>query len=133
MNLKSSSWLLVLLLSIALPLWAEEEEKSSPSIEYLPLQPKLIVNLAGRRHYLRADIQLMIKGKEHLERIQKHLPMIRHALIMLLSDLPPEKVADVGERERLRQNALQEVRRVLDRYTDSDGLKDIFFTEFLIQ
>ncbi len=128
-------WLLVLLLSIAHPLWADEgeEEKSSPSIEYLPLQPKLIVNLAGRRHYLRADIQLMIKGKEHLERIQNHLPMIRHALIMLLSDLPPEKAADVGEREKLRQEALAEVRRVLDRYTDSDGLKDIFFTEFLIQ
>lgn len=130
-----TSWLLVLLLSIATPLGAgeEEEEKPSPSIEYLPLQPKLIVNLAGRRHYLRVDVQLMIKGKEHLERIQKHLPMIRHALIVLLSDLPPEKVAAVGERERLRQEALAEVRRILDRYTDSDGLKDIFFTEFLIQ
>lgn len=131
------SWLLAFLLALlVLPLWAgeEEAEKSPPSIEYLPLQPKLIVNLAGRHHYLRADVQLMIKGKENLEQIQKYLPMIRHALIMLFSDLPPERVVDVGEREKLRQEALAEVRQVLDRYNaDSDGLKDLFFTEFLVQ
>lgn len=132
---RGTSWLLALsLATMAPPLWAGVEgEQSSPSIEYLPLQPKLIVNLAGRHHYLRADVQLMIQGKAHLERIQKYLPAIRHALIMLLSGLPPEQAADVGAREKLRQDALQEVRKILDRYTESDGLKDIFFTEFLVQ
>lgn len=127
-------WLLVLLLAITPSLWAKEEaEQSPPSIEYLPLNPKLIVNLAGRHHYLRADVQLMIQGKENLERIQNYLPVVRHTLITLLSDLPPEQVANVEEREKLRQEALAKVRQALDQYTASTGLKDLLFTEFLIQ
>ncbi len=126
--------LLVLSLIAMTPsVWAGEEEKPAPSIEYLPLQPKLIVNLAGRHHYLRADVQLMIQGKERLEETQKYLPVIRHALIMLLSNLSPEQAADIEAREELRQKALQEVRKVLDQYAQSQGLKDLFFTEFLVQ
>lgn len=128
--------LMVLLLVLTPAVWAgddEEGESAVPEIEYLPVQPKLIINLAGRRHYLRADVQLMIKGKDNLERIQKHVPLIRHVLIMHFSNLPVEKVADIAEREKLREEALHKVRKVLDRYSDSDGLKDIFFTEFLVQ
>ncbi|MFN3919271.1 MAG: flagellar basal body-associated protein FliL [Methylohalobius sp.] len=133
-NYRKIGWLLVLLLAITPSLWAKQEaEKSPPSIEYLPLNPKLIVNLAGRHHYLRTDVQLMIKGKENLERIQHYLPVVRHTLITLLSDLPPEQVADVEEREKLRQEALAKVRQALNQYTDSEEIKDILFTEFLIQ
>jgi len=130
-------WWLLALLVLAPLAWAgddeEEGEKAVPEIEYLALNPKLVVNLAGRRHYLRADVQLMIKGKDNKERIQKHMPLIRHALIMLFSGLPPEKVADISQREQLREKALTEIRKLLDRYSDSDGLKDVFFTEFLVQ
>lgn len=132
-------WLgLIFLLAVTPLSWSaededEEAEKASADIEYLPIKPKLVVNLAGRRHYLSADVQLMIKGDDNLERIQKHVPLIRHTLIMLFSNLPPQQVADIGEREKLRESALHEIRKTLDQYSDSDGLKDIFFTEFLVQ
>ncbi len=139
--MRQTRWLIwgwtVILLSLSPFLWAgeegDEEEKNAPEIEYLPIKPKLVVNLAGRRHYLSADLQLMIRGEDNLERIKKHTPLIRHTLIMLFSNLPPQQVADVSEREKLRASALQEVRKILDQYSDSEGLKDIFFTEFLVQ
>ncbi len=119
------------------PGWAGEDEgtetSTAPEIEYLPVKPKLIVNLDGRRHYLRADIQLLIEDEENLERIRKNLPLIRHTLIMHFSNLPMQKVADISQREQLRESALNAIRKVLDRYSDSYGLKDIFFTEFLVQ
>jgi len=126
---------IVFLLVLAPLAWAdeEEEEKGTPEIEYLPVKPKLVVNLAGRRHYLSTNVQLMIKGDDNLERIQKHIPLIRHSLIMLFSNLPPDQVADINEREKLRESALNDIRKLLDQYSDSDGLKDIFFTEFLVQ
>lgn len=129
-------WTTLLLMVVMMPSWAAEEdgeESRQPEIEYLPVKPNLVVNLAGRRHYLRADVQLMIKGEDNLERIQKHLPLIRHTLIMHFSNLPPEKVAEISEREKLRESAFNEIRKVLDQYSDSDGLKDIYFTEFLVQ
>ncbi|HEB78694.1 MAG TPA: flagellar basal body-associated FliL family protein [Methylothermaceae bacterium] len=135
MRQRQCCWWLLLFLALAPVSWAEEEEQETavPEIEYLPLTPKLVVNLAGRRHYLRADVQLMIKGKDNVERIRQHLPLVRHTLLMLFSDLPPDKVADIDAREKLREEALHRIRKVLDRYSDSDGLKDVFFTEFLVQ
>jgi len=132
-------WLGLIFLLAMTPLsWAaddEEEgaEKASHEIEYLPLKPKLVVNLAGRRHYLSAGVQLMIKGDDNLERIQKNMPLIRHTLIMHFSNLPLQQVTDIGEREKLRESALHAIRKTLDKYSDSDGLKDIFFTDFLVQ
>lgn len=131
-SLNTTSWLLAVLLAMAPPLWAEEE-KPAPSIEYLPLGSKLIVNLAGHHRYLRADAQLMVTGKENLERLQPYLPVVRHTLITLLSNLPPEQVADVEQREKFRQEALAKVRAALDQYSSSEGLNDILFTEFLVQ
>lgn len=129
------SWLPVLLLAITLPLQAGKtnEEKNASPVDYLPIKPKLIVNLEGRRRYLRTDIQLMIDGKENLERIRQYLPIIRHSLIMLFSDLPEKRVTNLEQREKLRRDALQEVRKVLDRYAGSEGIEDILFTEFLVQ
>ncbi len=128
------SWMILSLAFSPISFAGEDgEEQSSPEIEYLEVKPKLVVNLAGRRHYLSTNVQLMIKGQDNLERIQKHLPLVRHTLILLFSDLPPEKVADINEREKLRETALHDVRKVLDEYSDSDGLKDILFTEFLVQ
>lgn len=134
---KSVARVLIVFLACVSLVWAGEDEEaeasSAPEIEYLPVQPKLIVNLEGRRHYLRADLQLLIKDDENLERIRKHLPLIRHTLIMYFSNLPMQKVADISQREQLREGALSEIRKLLDRYSDSYGLKDIFFTEFLVQ
>lgn len=100
--------------------------------EYLPLE-SLLVNLEGKRHYLRADIQLLIDSKEHAEKIKMHMPPIRHALIMLFSNRNPEQLSAADEREKLRQAALQDITKTLERYGAGEGLKDLFFTDFLIQ
>jgi flagellar FliL protein len=101
-------------------------------VEYLPLE-SVLVNLEGKRHYLRADIQLLIDSKEHAEKIKMHMPPIRHALIMLFSNRNPEQLSAVDEREKLRQAALQDVTKTLEKYGAGEGLKDLFFTDFLIQ
>lgn len=100
--------------------------------QYLPLE-SVLVNLEGKRHYLRADIQLLVDSAEHVERMKVHMPAIRHSLIMLFSGRNPEQVAAVDERERLRQSAKEEVKKALAQYGADDGLQDLFFTDFLVQ
>lgn len=100
--------------------------------EYLPLE-SVLVNLDGRRHYLRADIQLFVESKAHAERIRMHMPPVRHALIMLFSNRNSEQLSVADEREKLRQAALADITKTLQKYGAADGLKDLFFTDFLIQ
>ena len=111
---------------------AEEEEAVQPSIEYLEMAPKFTVNLAGHRKYLMINVQLMIEGRPNLEKIRKHMPALRHELIMLYSGRDEAELATTEQREALRQETIEVIRTTLDKYENSDGFRDVFFTEFLV-
>lgn len=116
--------------------YAEEDEdkKADSAVEYVEIKPKFIVNLDGkRRSYMRANVQLLVAGKDHAEKILKHTPAIRHSMLMLFSGYSAKELATAAQREALRKTALDEVRETLNKYADSDGLRDLFFTELLVQ
>lgn len=122
--------ILVLLLSMVfLPGFAaaEEEEVAAPALEYLEMTPKFTVNLQGRKKYL------LVEGDTQIETVKKHFPALRHELIMLFSGRPMHELQSAEQREKLRQEALEKVRETLDKYADSKGVQDLFFTEFLMQ
>lgn len=100
--------------------------------EYLALE-SVLVNLDGKRHYLRADIQLLVENKERSDKIKNHMPAIRHAMIMLFSGRDPDEMASIAERERYRQEAMAEITKVLEKVHADEGLEDLFFTDFLVQ
>ncbi len=112
--------------------YAEDDEVEAPVIEYLEMQPKFTVNLAERKKYLLVNVQLMVEGTEAIEIIKKHLPALRHQLIMLFSGRFAAELQSTEQREKLRQEATETIRETLRKYTKVDGLKDLFFTEFLV-
>ncbi len=110
----------------------EDIETTAPAVEYVSLGSNLVVNLQGRRKYFRADMQLMVEGEDNVEMISLHNPAIRHALIMLFSQYTPEQLQGPEQRETVRKLALEDIRKTLEKYTNSKGIKDLFFTEFLV-
>lgn len=112
---------------------AKEGEPTGPVLEYVLIEPPMIVNLQGKRHYLRADVQMLVEGQENVDRIKTHLPALRHALIMLYGDREPNSLSLVEEREKLRTETMTTIKSVLDQYATSEGLKDVFFSSFLVQ
>jgi flagellar FliL protein len=130
--------LFVLLLSFLLiPSFAVANEGKSESsesgIEYLEITPKLTVNLAEPRKYLLVNVQLLVEGAEAVEKIKKNMPAIKHELIMLYSGRPADSLQTMEQREALRKETLEAIRKVLDKYEKSSkGFNDVFFTEFLI-
>lgn len=93
----------------------------------------MVVNLNGARRYLRADVQMLVEGAENIARIKTHMPALRHTLIMLYANRDPATLSNVQEREKLRAETLAEITKTLDQYGSSEGLKDIFFSGFLVQ
>ncbi len=125
----------VLLLSfmfLPLMVMAEEEENAKPSVDYLEMAPKLTVNLAERRKYLLVKVQLLIKGRANTDRINEHMPAMRHELLMFLSGKSEEELQTALQREAARKESFNRVKAVLDKYSSSEGLEDLFFTAFLI-
>lgn len=111
----------------------KEGAPTGPVIEYILIEPPLVVNLQGKRRYVRADVQLLVEGQENLNRIKTHLPALRHTLIMLFGDHDPTTLVSVEEREKLRKDAMTAIKGFLDQYSNSQGLKDVFFSSFLVQ
>lgn len=111
--------------------WAQSDAATA-SIEYLEMAPKFTVNLDAPRKYLLVNVQLMVEGKENLEKVKKHLPALRHELIMLYSGRNANELGTMEQREALRLESVEAVRKKLDKYDNSDGFRDLFFSEFLV-
>ena len=124
--------LLISLLLLPSLNWAEEKKESEgPVIEYLEFTPKFTVNLAEPRKYLMINVQMLAEGEKDVAKIKKHMPALRHELIMLFTGRPADQLQTMEQREALRQETVAAIRTTLDKVENSDGFRDVFFTEFL--
>jgi flagellar FliL protein len=110
----------------------KEKQSEGPVIEYLEFTPKFTVNLAEPRKYLMINVQILAEGAEAVARIKKHMPALRHEMIMLFTGRPSDQVQTMEQREALRQETSVLIHKVLDKLETGDGYRDVFFTEFLI-
>jgi len=109
-----------------------EDEKSGPVIEYVEMQPKFTVNLAEPKKYLLVNIQLQVEGAENVEKIKKHMPRLRHEMIIVLSSMHITDLQTAEQREALRVKTKELITNVLDQIANRDGFRDVFFSEFLV-
>ena len=108
------------------------DESEGPVTEYVEMKPKFTVNLLEPRKYIMVNIQLLVEGAANVEKVKKHMPALRNTLIMLYSGLGIADVQSIEQREGLRTKTKDEIRAALDKYANSDGFRDVFFTEFFV-
>ncbi len=109
-----------------------EEESVQPMVEYLEMTPKFTLNLDKPGHYLVVNVQMMVEGTDFIEKVKKHMPVLRHELIMLYSGMALADLQSMEQREALRLETKKRISQTLDKVSNSDGFRDVFFTEFLI-
>ncbi|MGD0959793.1 MAG: flagellar basal body-associated FliL family protein [Methylomonas sp.] len=108
------------------------DESAGPIVEYVEMKPKFTVNLAEPKKYLMINIQLLVEGAANVEKIKKNMPVLRHEMIMTLSGLHAADIQTMEQREALRLNTKQQITDILTKLQNSDGFRDVFFSEFLI-
>ena len=129
---------LLLALIAALPAHAEDDEASSakPEALYIPLLPPFVVNYGGvgRLRYLKAEMTVRVHDISAAQSVRHHMPAIRDKIVTLLSK-QEELVIDTQEgKEQLRQDALKEIRQVIELEQASEsGVVDLFFDNFIVQ
>mgnify|MGYP000606659515 CR=1 FL=1 len=112
--------------------YAGDDESAEPVIEYVEMTPKFTVNLERSGKYLVVNVQLMVEGEKYIEKVKKHLPALRHELIMLYSGRVSTELQTMEQREALRIESKKAMTKALDKHSNSDGFRDLFFTEFLV-
>lgn len=110
------------------------EVKAAPI--YVPLDPPFVVNFesSGLVRFLQVTVQLMTEDPETAKLLKEHDPVIRNNLLMLLSGQTYETLSSKAGKEKLRQTALSEVRRVVAvEGGKGPNVKDLYFTSFVMQ
>ncbi len=95
------------------------------------LEPAFIVNLADPEAtvYARISITLELANQEVLQEVQKKEPVIRDAIIEIVSSKTSEDLRKPEGREQLKMEILKRINTILTK----GGVRNVYFTEFVIQ
>lgn len=125
---------LLLSMAFALPLQAQEAA-SAPAAQYVELRPSFVgtIGPGPRIQYMKVDVALRANDPGAVERIQYHDPLIRNALVSLFGRQTAEGLATLEGKERLKVEALEKVRSVLEEEEGKPLVDDLLFTNLVTQ
>ncbi|MDP1664501.1 MAG: flagellar basal body-associated FliL family protein [Methylobacter sp.] len=143
----------LLFMSVAVANEGAKESEAEAGAKYMEMTPKFTVNLAEPKKFLLINVQLLVEGAGTIAAVKKHMPALRHELIMLYSGRPSEGLQTMEQREALRQETTAVIRKTLEKMEEGDkghgapaekedseegeakhteGFKEAYFTEFLV-
>ncbi len=117
----------------------EEKKKEVPKPQVAPeavgvmykLEPAFIVNLADPEltMYARVSITLEVSSPEVVLEVQKREPIIRDAIIEILSNKTSRELRTPEGREQLKLEIIKRINTILVK----GGVRNVYFTEFVVQ
>ncbi|MCY0964958.1 flagellar basal body-associated FliL family protein [Parathalassolituus penaei] len=112
-----------------------EDAAALPATQYIYFEPAFVVNFGstGRMRYIRTELALKVTSTTAAGKVSQHKPYIRHTLVMFLSKQEPETMNSTQGRENLRREALEEVRRTMNKLEGSPMVDDLYFNTFVVQ
>ncbi len=122
-------------------LFAKKEEKKEkvPKPQVSPeavgvmykLEPAFIVNLSDPEMtmYARVSITLELSSPEVVLEVQKREPIIRDAIIEILSNKTSRELRSPEGREQLKLEVIKRINTILVQ----GGVRNVYFTEFVVQ
>ncbi len=113
----------------------EAAPTAGPTI-YIKFKPEFIVNyqVGPRQRYLQIYMEAMTRNPAIAEALEMHTPMIRSAIISLLSQQSFEHLRTAEGRADVRDKLKEEIQRLLSQETGVEGgLEEILFTNYVMQ
>ncbi len=115
---------------------AVEETEEPKNIVYLPFAKPLVVNFQaadGKTRFLKTEVTLMAEDEARIDDIKKHLPKIQHVVNLVFSRQVFEELGTPEGKEKMRMEALQEIKSILKKPMGDDNVDDILYTNFVTQ
>lgn len=106
---------------------------------YVPLDPAFVVNFQDKKHrtkFLKAEISVVAKTPKVQEAISAHMPAVRNSIVMLLSRQVYEDLMSTEGKEKLRTDALDEVKAIMKKTAGKKvgkGVEDLYFSSLVMQ
>jgi len=112
-----------------------KQKKAKAPLNYVPLDPPLVANFSGDTdiRFLQVTLQVGTRDPSVVELVKEHRPAIRNSLVFLFGSQEPATLNTREGKEALRNQALEEIQKVMKSETGSAGVDSVFFTSFVMQ
>ena len=114
---------------------AGKQAEASKAELYLPMDPPFVVNFrdGDSLRYLQVAVTLMSHDPKAIETAKSADPVIRDALVSLFSNQEYAAISQAAGRQKLQDQALQSVRKIVDARLGRPGIDALYFTSFVMQ
>ncbi len=92
---------------------------------------EFIVNIISEdgRHYVKAALTLEINKEEAVEEVNKRMPQIRDAILLLVGNKTYEELHDLQGKKQLKAELVSKINSFLQK----GKVRAIYFTDFVVQ
>jgi flagellar FliL protein len=111
-----------------------EGGESGKPANFLAIDPPLVVNFEDGSvvRFLQISMEIQAHDQKALESVTRNLPLIRNNLLFLMSNRNYQSLMSREGKEKLRDEALAEIRAVQKKQGGPD-IDDLLFTSFVVQ
>lgn len=102
---------------------------------FLPLEPAFVVNFQDQdaTRYLQVGVTVMTHDPAAVQVIKANDPVIRNALVMLFSSQTYAGLSNTAGKQKLQEQALDAVRKIVAAKTGKPDVDALYFTSFVMQ
>ena len=113
---------------------AESAKPNTAAAIYLPLDPPFTVTLAAdnAHRYLQVTLSVMAHSEAAIDAVRRHRPAVRDNINMLLSSLSYKELSTREGKEKLRQQAIEQISQTLADNGEEETIDAIYFTDLVI-
>lgn len=109
----------------------------SEDTRYIELKPTFVTNYgensSNRLSYVRTDITVLVKSRSAEAATKYHLPALRNSMVLILSRQDHAAVSSSEGRDLIREEALLELRSLLEKEEGEPFVEEVLFTNFIVQ
>ncbi len=104
-------------------------------IEYVSIDPVIVTNYLKKRSkkpgFVQMKAQLSVRGKESVDLVMMHMPLIRDYIVEYLSFTQEKEIKDISSRNKIRAGLSSGIQKVLTDNTGAPLVEELVITHFM--
>ncbi|MBB1293989.1 flagellar basal body-associated protein FliL [Pseudoalteromonas sp. SR44-5] len=125
----------ILISTFFISLFSSFASKAESTVGYFGFEPDIITNYIGQSNkklgYVRITVDLMLSDMSNIAIVEHHTPLLRDALVEILSKEPEEKIKSLTGREEIRKRCAEKLKTLLKQETGQEIIREVLFTKYL--
>jgi flagellar protein FliL len=102
---------------------------------YYKFDPPFVANIQGKggSRFLQLGIEALTYDQSVSTEIDQIMPVIRNNILLLLSNITDEQVATMEGKQKLREDILKEIQKVMKDKIGKPGVEEVYLTSIVMQ